>query len=110
MTSLSLKYGLTHTIQRNDVFSEVITLYKKNKEHILLEYPFRIRFQGERAVDLGGVARDMFSAFYENACERLFNGCSLRCPVVHPEMDVSLLTTLGSCYFTCIHGGRYPSS
>ena len=51
-------------------------------------------FQGERAVDLGGVARDMFSAFYEDSYERLFDGSSL-CPVVHPEMDVSVLATVG---------------
>ena len=89
MTSLSLKYGLTHTIRRSDVFNEVITLYKNKQEQILQEYPFRIRFQGERAVDLGGVARDMFSAFYEKAYEKLFDGSSLLCPVLHPETVIS---------------------
>ena len=52
-------------------------------------------FQGERAVDLGGVARDMFSAFYVETYDRLFDGSSLLCPTVYPEMDMSMLTTVG---------------
>lgn len=28
-----------------------------------MEYPFRIAYQHEQAVDTGGVARDMFSEF-----------------------------------------------
>ena len=37
----------------------------------------------------------MFSAFYEKAYEHMFDGCSLLSPVVHPGMDLSLLTTMG---------------
>ena len=95
MISLSLEYGLTHTVQRGDIFNGVISLYQNNREQILQEYPFRIKFQGERAVDFGGVARDMFSAFYEETYERLFDGSSLLCPTVHPEMEMSVLTTVG---------------
>ena len=62
MTSLSLKYGLTHTIWRSDVFNEVIALYKNNQEQIL---------------------------------QKLFDGSSLLCPVLHPETDMSLLLTMG---------------
>lgn len=71
-----------------------MTLYKNNREQILQEYPLRIRFQGERAIDLGGVARDMFSAFYEEAYKRIFDGSSLLCPIVHPEMGVAGLLLL----------------
>ena len=95
MQSLSLQRGLTHTIERCNIFNGVISLYKNNCEKILQENPFRIRFEGERAIDLGGVARDMFSAFYEEVYERLFDGSSLLCPIVHPEMDMSVLTTMG---------------
>ena len=95
MTSLSLTRGVTHTIKRNDIFNQVMTLYMNNRKQLLQEYPFRIQFRGEKAVDLGGVARDMFSAFYEEAYKHLFDGSSLLCPVVHPEMDMSLLTTVG---------------
>ena len=95
MTSLSLEYGLTHTVQRGDIFNGVISLYQNNREQILQEYPFHIKFQGERAVDLGGVAKDMFSAFSEKTYERLFDGSSLLCPTVHPKMEMSVLTTVG---------------
>lgn len=37
----------------------------------------------------------MFSAFFEEAYKHLFDGSSLLCPVVHPEMDVSQLKTMG---------------
>ena len=37
----------------------------------------------------------MFSAFFEAAYERLFDGSSLLCPVVHPEMDTAMLMTVG---------------
>ena len=53
------------------------------------------------SVDVGGVARDMFSAFYESAYEPLFDGSSLFCPVVHPEMETTCLPTVG---FVISHG------
>ena len=95
MTSFSLGHGMMHTVQRSDIFSEVVALYAHNKEEILQEFPFHVSFKGERAVDLGGVARDMFSALFEAAYEHLFDGGSLLYPIVHPEMDVCLLSTVG---------------
>ncbi len=106
LCSLSLKYGTAHTVQSN-IFNEVISLYE-NYEEILREYPFRIRFEGERAIDVGGVARDMFSAFYEEAHECLFDGSSLLCPIVHPDMDTST-DNFGLCHLTCVHGDRTPT-
>ena len=86
---------MPHAVHRSGIFNDVISLYQNNHEQILQEYPFRIIFIDEKALDLGGVARDMFSAFYEAAFERLFDGSSLLCPIVHPEMDASVLATLG---------------
>lgn len=40
MQSLSLKHGLTHTIQRSDIFNGAISLYKNHHETILQEHPF----------------------------------------------------------------------
>ena len=92
MRTLNAHRGLPHTIERNNIFDDVIRLYKDRGINLLKEYPFRVRFHGELGVDAGGVARDMFSAFYEAAYERIFDGSSLVCPVVHPEMDTLLST------------------
>ena len=94
MQSLSLKHGMAHTVQRSTIFDDVIALYE-DYEEVLREFPFRTRFEGERAIDVGGVTRDMFSAFFEEAYKRLFDGSCLLSPVVHPDMDTSVLTTLG---------------
>ena len=57
-----------------------------NLYDILKEFPFRIRYEDERAVDTGGVCRDMFSAFWEEAHRKHFDGEKLlvlpmqRCP------------------------------
>ena len=72
-------------------------MHVQSKSSILLrEYPFRIQFTGERGFDAGGVARDMYSAFFEETYKHLFDGSTLLCPVVHPEMDVSTLATVGT--------------
>ena len=71
----------------------MITLYHKG---LLQEYPFHIEFVGERAIDAGGVTREMYSAFFEEAYKHLFDGNNLLCPIVHPEMDTSLLGAMGA--------------
>ena len=96
MLSLNLSHGLPHLIERNDVFTSVMAMYQEKLPDILQEYPFRIRFKGEMAVDVGGVARDMYSAFFEEAYKYHFDGNTLLSPIVHPEMDTSLISTMGS--------------
>ena len=39
---------------------------------IVNEYPIHIKYNGEQAVDDGGVTRDMFSGFWEEAFHKLF--------------------------------------
>lgn len=39
---------------------------------ILEEYPFRVQYENELAVDTGGVCRDLFSAFWEEAYLKSF--------------------------------------
>ena len=95
MEALKLKHGIRHSIKRQDVYAGVLKLYQTSQEEILEEYPFRIRFEGELAVDVGGVSRDMFSAFFEEAYRKLFEGALLVTPAVHPGMDYSLLPLLG---------------
>ena len=46
-------------IRRENVYNDVVETYRENITDILKEYPFRIRYENERA---GGVCRDMFSS------------------------------------------------
>jgi hypothetical protein len=52
-------------------------------ENVMKKYPFFVRFDGEKAVDLGGVTRDMFSAFFEVLYLKLFDGSSLFYPTTN---------------------------
>ena len=55
-------------------------------------HPFH---EGELGVDTGGLTRDAFSAFWEEAYLRHSDGSSVLAPTVHAGMDISLLHTLG---------------
>ena len=78
---------------RGNLFNQVIDLF--SDDYFLKEYPLYIKFEGEIAVDSGGVQRDMLSAFWEEAYGRFFDGSSLLVPAVHPNVDTSLLPKLG---------------
>lgn len=69
--SIDTHHGFPHLIRRDGVFEDVIDLYKDKRKEIFMEYPLRIKFVGEKAVDTGGVCRDMFSAFLEKAYEKV---------------------------------------
>ena len=96
MESLSLSHGRPHLVRRDEVFNDVICMYQEELSQLLQEYPFRCQFKGEEGFDVGGVSRDMYSAFYEESYKRLYDGSTLLSPIVHPEMDVSILTTMGT--------------
>ena len=44
---------------------DVLKLYLD--EYAAQQYPLRVEFEEEHAVDCGGVSRDMFSGFWEHA-------------------------------------------
>ncbi len=71
-------------------------MYKENIGKILQEYPFRIKFEGEAAVDSGGVSRDFFSAFWEEAYKIAFDGNVLLTPALHSGVDLESLRVIGS--------------
>jgi hypothetical protein len=50
---------------------------------IVRECPLRIAFSGEIAIDHGGVSREMFSLFWEEAIRRHFEGSKSVTPLVH---------------------------
>ena len=80
-------------VNRKKIFNQVIDLF--SDDCILKEQSLYIKFEGEIAVDSGGVQRDMLSAFWEEAYVHFFDGSSLLVPTIHPNVDMSLLPKLG---------------
>ncbi len=84
MDTLDTLHGSLHKIRRQHVFEDCLELYSKQVEVVLIEFPFPVRFVHEKAVDTGGVSRDMFSAFCEEAYLATFDGGKLLVPSLHP--------------------------
>ena len=93
MTSVSSPSGAIRDIERTNLFSDVLQLF--TSEDITREYPLRIRFKGELAIDMGGVFREMVSAFWEIAYTKCCDGDSLLVPLMHPGLDAAMFTKLG---------------
>uniref|UniRef100_A0A1X7TAZ1 HECT domain-containing protein n=1 Tax=Amphimedon queenslandica TaxID=400682 RepID=A0A1X7TAZ1_AMPQE len=93
MSSLNLCRGL-HFIKRDSVYTDVMELYSKST--ILSHYPLRFKYRGEVAVDTGGVARDVFSSFFEEMYLHFFEGSTLVTLSVHPGISSESLRVIGS--------------
>ena len=76
------------------VFVDVLKMY--SDKAILREYPLHMEFEGEMAVDQGGVTRDMYSAFWEECYSTVFDGSTLLVPMLSPQTDVTVLPVVGS--------------
>lgn len=87
--------GIYHHVSRDNIYNCVLSMYK-DAEEILDEFPFRIKFEGELAVDSGGVSRDFCSAFWETVYENAFDGNTLLTPALHSGVDFESLETLGT--------------
>lgn len=83
-----------HVVKRGNIYEDVMALL--SNDNVLAELPLRIKFAGEIAMDTGGVCRDMFSAFWEEAYKHFFDGSSLLTPVLHPHVDMSALPLVGA--------------
>jgi hypothetical protein len=95
MDSLSnMSYGIFQ-IDRSQIYEDVLMLFNQQLDKVLSTYPFRICFKDELGIDVGGVARDMFSTFFEVMYKKHFEGASLVIPVIHPGIDFNLLKILG---------------
>ena len=103
MISIGSVCGNIKVVDRRNLFNNVISLYLEGD--ILNEYPVQIEFATEMAIDAGGVTREMFSAFWEEAYQKLFEGATLVIPLLHPKSDMGLFNTLGSIishgYLSC---------
>lgn len=87
--------GTPHTVIRSQIFESVMALYRTERT-ILNEYPLCIMFDKERAIDLGGVSRDRFTDFFDEAYKERFDGCTLLIPALHPNIDFSFLPIFGA--------------
>ncbi len=95
--SFKRKLGLSSghiRIQRASIFSDAISTYS-TKPKLTNQFPLAVRFEGEEGVDFGGLCRDFFSGFWEEAYMKLFDGAALLTPVCHADVDVSQFAVLG---------------
>lgn len=93
--STQQQLGLSfHVVERGNIYTNVMELLLNDE--VLAEFPLRIKFAGELAFDSGGVCRDMFSTYWEEAYKHFFNGSSLLTPVLHPHVDMSVLPQVGA--------------
>ena len=103
--NLNTQEGEPRCIQRSKVYDDVLSMYQMNLEEIKSEYPFRAQFFNERAIDTGGVCRDLFSCFWEQAYIKHFDGDKLLVPAAHANSQISVFpilgTTLAHGFFAC---------
>ena len=83
-----------HIINRKNIFNNVNSLLLCDS--VLSQCPLRVKFEGEAGFDSGGVCRDMFSAYWEEAYKQFFDGNSVLTPVMHPSIDMLSLPLLGT--------------
>ena len=88
--------GIQHEIERKNVFEDVISLYSDKYKHVVCENYSWIKFKGEKALDAGGVSKDLFSAFFEEVYVRLFDGTYMLHPAMNPSIDISVFGTVGA--------------
>ena len=94
MASIGATYGRCHVIKRCSIFEDVIELYQREQMH--KEFPINIRFESEKAVDVGGVTREMYLAFWDKAYATYFDGAGVVIPLLHAQMDIEAFSTLGT--------------
>lgn len=98
MSSLQLHYGCNY-VSRSTLYEDVLQLYRSGT--ILLQYPCRFRFKGEKAIDTGGVGRDLYSAFYDAVYRNFFEGSSFVTPAVHPGSNMDDVALMGTIISHC---------
>lgn len=66
-------------VNRFSIYDDVIEVYSTDP-NIVQQFPLSVQFQGEAGL---GVGCDFFSAFWEQAYKRMFDGAALLTPVSH---------------------------
>ena len=95
ISTLSLTEGRCHVVSRANIFESVTSLFRTERETILSEIPLKITFEREKAIDIGGVSREMLSAFFDALYTKYFDGSGLLYPVVNPHIKTYDLRLLG---------------
>ena len=113
LDSLNSKHGIgivrIHNIQRDRIYDDVVKLYSENNGVVTLEYPFHVQFHNEKAVDVGGVTRDMFSAFFDEVYVHLFDGSTSLHPAIHPSVDLNTFRVIGRVFsHAYLIAGMFP--
>ena len=89
MKSLDAIEGDTVLVTRDGIFSDVLSLYQNDFGK---RYPIKVQFISKNAIDFGGVSRVMYSCFWEQAYQRLFDGDKNLVPLlISPECILSIL-------------------
>ncbi len=96
LESIPENSGRTYKVQRTNVFDDVVNLYRREAASILGETPLQVEYKGERAMDTGGVLRDVFSAFWEDAIPKLFDGGSAVIPAITPHSEMVVFSIIGT--------------
>ena len=86
-----------HVVDRENLYEDVIDMYREGD--IVENYPLVVKYKGEKAIDDGGIQQDMFSAFWSDACARLFEGAKTL--VNGPPKP-------GFVHFPCIRKNYFP--
>lgn len=63
--------SFVYTISRSHLDDNVLSLFA---DQSYTRVSFSHKFEGEKAVDCGEVARDMYSGFWEKAIKKIFDG------------------------------------
>ena len=81
----------THEVDRASIIDSLFNVYDKGipTEYVNFEYVH------ELAVDSGGVSRDVYSTFWEQAYQKFFDGVCCVIPAMTPNIDMSLFLKLG---------------
>ena len=82
-----------HVVECRNLYENVQVLFSDQK--VLEEFLLCIKLANEPAFDTGGVCRNLFSGFWEEAYLRFFDGSSLVTPIVQANVDMVSLSMLG---------------
>ena len=85
----------TIRVSRMEVGPSMIKLFNDPTSSLFSTIPF-VEFEGEKATDLDGLTRELFSLFWEYARYKYFEGSSEMVPRVDPQTcQIDLFTVLG---------------
>lgn len=81
-------------IDRSRLYQNTIETYSMRPK-LVNTIPISVHFEGEEALDFGGVCRDFFSGFWEEAYVKMFDGVAFLTPVYHSDVDMDQFRVLG---------------